>query len=260
MMNQPTWAAVALAVALALNHLPAAADAGIQQVQIQFPKGRSGTTIQGSVTGNGVVDYTLRAAAGQTMTVRLAGGSTLYHNVLEPGSTGEAVFVGSRDGAASTTVLAKSGVYTIRVYQMGDAKSSGKRSSFTLDVAITGAPQPAVAAAPAGADPLVEAAGRAGEGRFNATGKIPCAQAKGQPMGQCDFGVARAGGGTAAVSVQLPDGRKRMILFRQGRPIGADLSQADGNMRFSAHKQADLFRIEAGDERYEIPQAVLDGG
>ena len=47
---------------------------------------------------------------------------------------------------------------------------------------------------------------RAGEGRFDATGQVPCAKNAGQPMGQCDFGVARAGGGYAPNQVHLPVG------------------------------------------------------
>jgi len=101
---------------------------------------------------------------------------------------------------------------------------------------------------------------RAGQGKFDATGKRPCAQAKGQPMGQCPFGVARDSGGTATVSITLPDGRKRAIFFENGKAIGADLSQADGNMDFSYTKEADLYIINAGNERYEIPEAVIYGG
>ncbi len=101
---------------------------------------------------------------------------------------------------------------------------------------------------------------RAGQGDFDATGKIPCAQYKGQPMGQCPYGVARDGGGTATVSVTLPDGRKRAIFFEKGKAVSADLSQADGNMDFSYTKEADLYMIKAGDERYEIPEAVIYGG
>lgn len=61
---------------------------------------------------------------------------------------------------------------------------------------------------------------RAGQGRFDATGKIPCAQSAGQPMMQCPFGVARAGGGYATVVIKKPDGRTRAIFFRMGKPIG----------------------------------------
>ena len=79
-------------------------------------------------------------------------------------------------------------------------------------------------------------------------------------MGQCPFTVSREGQGTAIVSVTLPDGRKRAIFFEKGKATGADLSQADGNMKFKASKQGDLFKIQAGNERYEIPEAAVFGG
>jgi hypothetical protein len=249
-----------LMTALALAATPSFAQSDIVKHPVQFAKGKSGTVIKGSLTGDQTLDYTLRAAAGQTMTVKLSGGSSVNFNLLAPGSTGEALFVGSRDGSRSTTTLPASGEYTIRVYQMGNAKSSGQRSTFTLEVAIAGGAQKAAASKAADDDKMVEASARASEGKFNATGKIPCAQSKGQPMGQCDFGVARAGGGTAAVSITRPDGRKRVIFFKAGKAVAADLSQADGNMNFSATKEADLYMIRAGNERYEIPEAVIYGG
>jgi len=250
-----------LLAVLVLVAAPSYSQSDIVKHPVQFAKGKSGATIKGSITGDQTLDYTLRAAAGQTMTVKLSGRSTVYHNVLLPGSTGEALFVGSRDGNNSSTTLPASGEYTIRVYQMGQAKNSGQRSNFTLEVAIAGAAQPVAAAQTTAEDEkMVEAAARASQGKFNATGKIPCAQNKGQPMGQCDFGVARAGGGTAAVSITLLDGRKRAIFFKAGKAVGADLSQADGNMSFSASKEADLYTIRAGNERYEIPEAVIYGG
>ena len=249
-----------LFAALALAAAPSFAQSDIVKRPVQFAKGRSGATIKGSITGDQTLDYTLRAAAGQTMTVKLSGGSSVNFNVLPPGSTGEALFVGSRDGNVSTTTLLASGEYTLRVYQMGQAASSGKRSNFTLDVAIAGGAPKAASTLSAEDDKMVEAAGRAGEGKFNATGKVPCAKDKGQPMGQCDFGVARAGGGTAAVVVTRLDGRKRLLYFKAGKAVGADLAQADGNMDFKVSKEADLFLIRAGNERYEIPEAVIFGG
>ena len=101
---------------------------------------------------------------------------------------------------------------------------------------------------------------RAGEGDFDATGKIPCAQVSGQPMSQCDFGVARAGGGYATVVVTRSDGSKRALFFRMGIPTGADTSQADGYPEFSASRDSDLNLIRVGEERYEIPDAVILGG
>jgi hypothetical protein len=101
---------------------------------------------------------------------------------------------------------------------------------------------------------------RAGMGKFDATGSIPCAQYAGQPMGQCQFGVARAGSGTATVVVTHLDGRKRSIFFEKGKPVGADISQADGKVALRATKESDLHMIRIGDERYEIPDAAVFGG
>jgi len=101
---------------------------------------------------------------------------------------------------------------------------------------------------------------RAGQGQFDATGPLPCAFATGQPMGQCEFGVARAGGGYATVVVRKPDGRTRAIFFRMGRPIGADVAESEGRKDFRATKQGDLHRIQVGKERYEIADAVILGG
>ena len=101
---------------------------------------------------------------------------------------------------------------------------------------------------------------RAGQGKFDATGNIPCAQYVGQPMMQCEFGVARAGGGYATVVIKKPDGYKRAIFFRMGRPIGADTSEADGYSEFRTTKENDLHLIRVGNERYEIPEAAVMGG
>ena len=101
---------------------------------------------------------------------------------------------------------------------------------------------------------------RAGQGQFDATGQLPCARHHGQPMTQCEFGVARAGGGYATVVVKHPDGRTRAIFFRMGKPIGADTSQADGYGKFRTSKEGDLNLVRVGDERYEIPDAVVLGG
>jgi heat shock protein HslJ len=101
---------------------------------------------------------------------------------------------------------------------------------------------------------------RAGHGRFDATGRLPCAQERGQPIGQCQFGVARAGGGYATVVVTLPAGRERVLYFRMGQAIGADTSEAEGERLFSVTREDDLQHIRVGPERYEVPDAVVLGG
>ena len=101
---------------------------------------------------------------------------------------------------------------------------------------------------------------RAGRGEFDATGSIRCTLDAAQPMRECRFGVARAGGGYATVVVTRPDGGRRAIFFRMGIPTGADTSQADGYPDFSAEKKDDLHRISVGKERYEIFDALVLGG
>jgi hypothetical protein len=101
---------------------------------------------------------------------------------------------------------------------------------------------------------------RAGEGKFDASGPLPCAFSAGQPIGECEFGVARAGGGYATVVVRKPDGRTRAIFFRMGRPIGANVSESEGRLEFKATKEGDVHRIRIGDERYELTDAIVLGG
>lgn len=244
-----------LALALAVGGASLAAD-GIESRPLKFAKGASSATVKGSIAGRQTIDYKLRARAGQTMTVSLKSGNPgLAFNVLPPGSKDVAIegAIGLQDWSGT---LPADGEYTVRTYLDRAGARRGEKTSYTLTVAIdTAAAQSSGSGDAAGA-----ATQRAGEGKFNATGPLACARAKGQPMGQCEMGVARAGGGTATVVVTHPDGRKRFIFFEKGKAIGADLSQADGNMTFRATKQADLYMIQAGDERYEIPEAVIAGG
>ncbi|GAJ65764.1 Gifsy-1 prophage protein [Edwardsiella piscicida] len=66
--------------------------------------------------------------------------------------------------------------------------------------------------------------------------------------------------GEATVTILLPDHRQRVLFFTHGKPLTADLSQADGDMTFTWHQEGDLFLIRAGHERYEVPDAVIRGG
>jgi len=102
---------------------------------------------------------------------------------------------------------------------------------------------------------------RAGSGDFDATGIMPCAQAEGQPMTQCNFGVARSGyTGTATVVITKPDGSKRTLFFTNGKLTGADTSQADGYGEPSSEVKNGLYMIKVGPERYEMSESVLFGG
>ena len=73
-----------LFAALALVGAPSFAQSDILKHPVQFAKGKSGTTIKGSLTGDQTVDYTLRATAGQTMTVKLSGASSSTTTCCRP--------------------------------------------------------------------------------------------------------------------------------------------------------------------------------
>jgi hypothetical protein len=126
-----------LASALLLSAFMTNATADTKQ--IAFAKGKTSATVSGKVKGNDSMDYSLRASAGQTLTVDFKGSKgAAYFNVLPPGSTGEAIFVGSSDGNHYQGTLPSDGDYIVRVYLMGAAEASGKPVSFKLTVAITG--------------------------------------------------------------------------------------------------------------------------
>lgn len=95
---------------------------------------------------------------------------------------------------------------------------------------------------------------------FNATGTIPCARRAGQPMGSCRFGVAREGNGNGTVTVFWPDGGDRLIIFQGGTPVASNVSESDANKPMKVERELDLIMLRIGSERFEIPQAVINGG
>ncbi|MFB2864655.1 DNA breaking-rejoining protein [Aeromonas sp. MdU4] len=119
-----------------LSALPVLAADGIKTQQVQFKKGESGATINGTIQGGQTLDYKLTANKGQSMAVILTGKP--YFNILPPGSQGEAIFIGSTEGNNFEATLPAKGTYTIRVYQMGAAESSHAKTKFKLEVGISG--------------------------------------------------------------------------------------------------------------------------
>ena len=128
---------------VAVLALIGAGPAVSQQVEeVEFAPGNYGTMVSGSVTGDAFVDYTLGAKAGQQMFAELTvaktdGDGVAYFNIMPPGAEWEALYVGSMDDDNSETVaLPLDGVYTIRVYLMGNDADTGKTVDFNLDLSI----------------------------------------------------------------------------------------------------------------------------
>ncbi|MBM3116799.1 hypothetical protein [Jeongeupia naejangsanensis] len=142
--------------------LPAAAHAADTTQTVHFARGASSAQFQHKLAGKDVRDYVLGARAGQTLVVDLKPGS-VYFNVLPPDSDA-ALYNGSINGSHASVSLPQDGSYTVRVYQMGAAASSGKTSAYTLKLAINGAAaaKPAQSAAVDVSD-LVDARAAGGE-------------------------------------------------------------------------------------------------
>jgi len=119
--------------------LSCAQSRDIQHHDVRFEKGSYGTVLNGQIKGHQIIDYRLRARAGQVMTVAFKPSNpSAYFNVLPPGSQDLALFVGSMGGNHFKSPLPTDGVYTLRVYLMRNAARRHETAQYTLDVKITG--------------------------------------------------------------------------------------------------------------------------
>jgi hypothetical protein len=238
-------------VLVAASSSAVAAD-GIESRPLQFAKGTSSATVKGSLKGDKTIDYKLRAKAGQTMSVTLkTSNAANYFNVLPPGSTGEAIFIGSSSGNEWTGPLPADGEYTVRVYLMRSAARRNETADYTLTVGITGS-----AAAPAASGPAPAGDAKVKGTPYHATGKVPCSMGSApQGSAQCDFGVIRGKPGNAEVHLTPPGGFKRVLTFAGGTVT------SDAGAKVKASKGGDLWSVEVNDyEHYRIPEAVISGG
>jgi hypothetical protein len=332
----------------------AASAQDVRTQRVSFPPGAQSATVFGVIRGRETVDLLLNARAGQTAAISMATrNASAYFNILAPGETETALFVGSVSGNQFEGRLPATGDYRIRVYLMRNAARRGETADYRLEMIVSGGggaatqlpasppdgfvagdffevtgvgggdslnlrdrpgasarivgqlangavlrnvggcrmtgetrwcnvettggvrvrgwvsarylrePRPGAGGTASqlpASPPRANAAERAGQGRFDASGMLPCKQLAGQPTGQCRFGVARDPGGAAAVVVTRPDGRKRTLVFEGGRFASADAGQADGYPPYGATRDGDLFVVTVGAERYEVPAAVVFGG
>lgn len=133
----------AAALALCASLQPNAAFAQ-DRVPVQFAKGHSGTTVNGTIRGHEYIDYVVRAGARQHMTVSLKvdgtnGNGTIYFNILPEGQDYGALFVGSNGGRSANVMLPDDGTYVIRVYLMGNDRDAGKVVGYSMAIHIAGA-------------------------------------------------------------------------------------------------------------------------
>lgn len=111
----------------------------IESRPVHFSQGSTSTTIKDTIKGDKTIDYTVRASAGQAMTVSLkTSNASNYFNVLPPGSNDEAIFIGSTEGNRWQGILAADGEYRIRVYLMRSAARRNEAAKYSLTVGVAG--------------------------------------------------------------------------------------------------------------------------
>jgi len=230
-----------------LADMTAALAGEIRTVNVQFKASKIGTTAKGSIKGREIVDYRLKAKAGQQMTVSLSTSNLSNYFNVQPTGSETALFIGSTSGNSWSGTLPKDGDYTVRVYLMRSAARRNEKARYTLSIDISGG---GLGKAPA-SDAKVPGT------PYHATGKVPCSFGP-DPKGsaQCEFGVIGGKPGNAEVHVTPPGGGTRVLNFR-----GAEVTCADPKVRLKATKSGDNWSISIDDfEFYDIPMAVIDGG
>ncbi len=285
--------------------------------------------IEGSITGDEIVDYVVAAQQSQILSVDLQTSNGANYFNVSPAGSNEAIFIGSTAGQVADVPVPSDGDYVIRVYLMRSAARRNETANYSLAISIgppdfadglAGGPDfwevsgvgdgdslnlrggPSTRYAVVGTldngdvlqnrgcrltgdarwcqiratgsgltgwvagrflvetapppAPEVPEGGPVGNGTgFDATGAVPCATAAGQPTRPCPFGVIREGSGNAGIWIALGNGEERHILFERGEPVATNTSDT-----VIFEKANDLFVVRIGDERYEVPEAVVYGG
>lgn len=226
-----------------------AADSDRRVRPVSVATGQSVAVVKGRIAGRAYVDHTLRAAAGQTLSVSLESSHRAIHfNLLPPNSKDAAMVIGEFSDNRFEGLLPDDGVYTVRVFLVRAAARRNEAGSYALKVGAGGT---ALEPLSASKDALVAGT------RFHAVAKVKCAPAYTQ-VRECTAGVVRRGvDGTATMELGWGDkGSKRRILFVKGEARAADTPQA---MTSTRNERGWVIRI-GDEESFEIPEPLVFGG
>ena len=118
--------------AMAIVILMAASTSAAERVS--FDKGISSVTVSGKVEDGH--DYSLRANAGQTLTVALKATPGVYFNVMAPGNDTATVNTSITGESTWSGKLPTTGDYVVRVYQMRSATRQGKNPGYAVTFTV----------------------------------------------------------------------------------------------------------------------------
>jgi hypothetical protein len=132
----PIRPAARVLAALLFGFAGASVAQDIPAKPLVFEAGGRVALAEGRLVGDNTIDYVLTARGGENVTAVLESGSIGYFNVLPPGSSGEAIFIGSSEGNRFSGTLAAPGEYRFRVYQMRASARRGEATDYTLRVEV----------------------------------------------------------------------------------------------------------------------------
>jgi heat shock protein HslJ len=102
------------------------------------------------------------------------------------------------------------------------------------------------------------AALRAEHGVFDEIGRLTC-KPKTEAEQDCDFGVARDGNHSAAVTIFLPDGSERVLHFAEGVFVYASANPLGETLETGYTADGDAVSITVGQDVYRIPKRYIYG-
>jgi hypothetical protein len=129
------------------------ANEQIRTERVRFEQGATSATVEGTIKGYESVDYVLNARKGQYANISMATrhGAT-YLNIIPPGESDVAIFVGSTSGNQYEGTLPATGDYKVRVYMMRSAARRDEVADYRLEMIVDGGATSPPGASPASAD------------------------------------------------------------------------------------------------------------
>jgi hypothetical protein len=127
--------AISLATLIAFTSV-AGAQADSRDETVRFTPGATSERYRDTISGYDVVNYYLKARAGQSMSVAFSKSkSTCYFNILAP-AKGETLYDGSAGPDVYSGTLQESGNYRVVVYLMRVSARRGASCTYSIDFAI----------------------------------------------------------------------------------------------------------------------------
>ncbi len=129
-----------LLLAALLSSSPVLAADETKTTRIQFPKGKTQTTVTGKITGNESIVYKLNAKDGQFLKVTMeTDKESADFNIYIPGRGpgDEALFASAQASRSYTGQLYKTGDHSISVFLNRNAARRGVTANFKLHVSVT---------------------------------------------------------------------------------------------------------------------------